>query len=56
MTVGITEGNYCIVYKESKPNDMGSSIKDNMHATIYRLVAMYMPHPAYYKIYLPTTR
>jgi hypothetical protein len=37
MTVDITEGSYCIVYKESKPNDMGSSIKDN----IMKLTAMW---------------
>ena len=30
MTVGTIEGNHCIVYKENKPNDMGSSIKDNI--------------------------
>ena len=57
MTVGIIEGNHCIVYKESKPIDMGSPIKDNImkmaamwhdyYATIYQLVALYMPHPTY---------
>jgi hypothetical protein len=30
MAVGIVEGNYCIVYEGSKPNYMGSPIKDNI--------------------------
>jgi hypothetical protein len=57
MIVGITEGNHCIDYKESKPNDMGSSVKDNMmklaamwhdySMRLYRLVALYRSHSTY---------
>ena len=28
MTMGIIQGNHCIIYKKSKPNDMGSPIKN----------------------------
>ena len=35
MTVGIMAGNHCIVYKQSKPNDMGgvTTLCDNILAS-----------------------
>jgi hypothetical protein len=42
MTVGIVDGNHCIVYKKSEPNYMGSPIKDKIMkvATIWHDYSM----------------
>jgi len=62
MTMGIIEGNHCIAYKESKPNDMGSLIKDikmkgmtTLCDNISASSSVYVTSHLLIKIYVPTT-